>query len=155
MVKFEHKGIKIEATVEMERYDYKDDNNVGRTRYDRNVSVRFCFSDFVICNDLYNLAMVKSALQYFMQAYWKRSTKQGAKIDLATSLEHYKDNGSLQSLNLTAKQKNNIQSLEVSLTESGQQLAPIYLSAQEVIMLDIAISKAIALLMPEVVYSKK
>jgi len=63
-------------------------------------------------------------------------------------------NGSPQSLNLSAKQKKNIQSLEVSLTENGQRVSGEYLSGQEVIMLDIAISKAIALLAPQVVYNE-
>lgn len=150
MVKFDYRGVRIEATVEMKRSDYKDANNVGSTRYDRNVFVVVQFWNFVICNDLYELAMVKSTLNYFKQAYWKRSTKQGAKIELATSLEH---NDTVQKLKFIAKQKNNIYSLEVSLTGNGQQLESIYLSGQEVIMLDIAISKAISLLTPEALYS--
>jgi len=152
MVKFKHKGIKIEATAEIRQYSYSDSKSTDKKHFNRTVSVKAEFGDFSIDNNLYELAMVKSALQYFMQAYWKRSTKLGTKIDLAMSLEHYKENGSLQLLNLSAKQKKNIQSLEVSLTEDGQQSAPIYLSAQEVIMLDIAISKAIALLTPRTVY---
>jgi hypothetical protein len=138
----------------MERYDYKDANNIGRTRFDRNVFVRVRFWGFVIYNDLYELAMVKSTLNYFMQAYWKRSRKQGIKIELATSLEH-QDNGSIKSLNLIAKQKNNESSIEVSLAENGNRLGCIYLNAQEVIMLDIAIAKAIALLTPQAVYIDK
>jgi hypothetical protein len=63
-----------------------------------------------------------------------------------------KDDGSRQSLNLIAKQRNNINSLEVSLTENGNRFGCVYLSAQEVIMLDIAIAKAITLLTPQTVY---
>ncbi|MFA6413818.1 MAG: hypothetical protein WCW53_14095 [Syntrophales bacterium] len=151
MVKFEFKGIKIEATVEMEQYDFRDNRGNYKTHFNRNAGVMIRFWDFVIYNDLYELAMVKSTLNYFMQAYWKRSTKQGTKIELATSLEH-KDDGSRQSLNLIAKQKNNINSLEVSLTENGNRFGCIYLSAQEVIMLDIAVAKAITLLTPQTVY---
>ena len=152
MFKFEYKGIRIEGTAEIERYDYKDANSVGRTRFDRNVFVRVHFWDFVIDNDLYELAMVKSSLNYFMQSYWKRSRKQGSKIELATSLEH-QDNGSLQSLKLIAKQKNNVSSLEVTLAENSNRLGCVYLSAQEVLMLDIAVAKAITLLTPQTVYS--
>jgi len=152
MFKFEYKKIRIEATVEMKRYDFKDNFGVARA-YDRNVIVRVHFWDFVICNDLYELAKVKSTLSYFMQAFWKRSTKQGTKIELDTSLEHVEEYN-LQMLSLIAKQKNNIYSLEVSLTRNGHQLEPIYLSGQEVIMLDIAISKAISILTPEAVYSQ-
>lgn len=151
MVKFEFKGIKIEATVEMEQYDFRDNRGNYKTHFNRKAGVMIRFWDFVIYNDLYELAMVKSTLNYFMQAYWKRSTKQGTKIELATSLEH-KDDGSRQSLNLIAKQRNNINSLEVSLTENGNRFGCVYLSAQEVIMLDIAIAKAITLLTPQTVY---
>jgi hypothetical protein len=146
MVAFEYGDFRIEAIAEMKRYDYKDANNIGRTRFDRTVSVTAQFGNFVIDNDFYELAMVKSTLNYFMQAYWKRSSKQAAKIELATSLEH---NCGAQKLNLIAKQKNNIYSLEVSLIEGGLPSTGMYLSGREVIMLDIAISKAIALLMPE------
>jgi len=153
MIQFEFKGIKFEATVEMERYDFRDNGGHYKTRFNRKASVMIHFWDFVIDNNLYELAMVKSTLNYFMQAYWKRSTKQGTKIELATSLEH-KDDDSLQSLSLIAKQKNQIHSLEISLTENGNRSACIYLSAQEVIMLDIAIGKAIALLTPQMVFSE-
>jgi len=155
MINFAHNGIEIEAKVKMDRFDYKDDNGIGRTRYDRNVSVKAKFWDFVIDNNLYELALVKSTLNYFMQSYWKRSTKRGPKIELATSLKHwepYSDNDVQEILYLTAKQKKSIYTLEVSLFVSDLEWACIYLSGQEVIMLDIAISKAIALLTPETVY---
>lgn len=146
MVKFEYRGIIIEATVEMRRRDYKDANNIGRTRIDRNVKVRVSFWNFCIDDDFCELAMVKSSLSYFMQAFWKRSSKQGAKIELATALEHQFPK---QALSLTARQKNNKHSLEISLYENGLQSECMYLTAQEVILLDVAISKAIALLTPQ------
>jgi len=93
------------------------------------------------------LATVKSTLNYFMQAYWKRSSKASSKIELATALKH--DYGvQQQSLCLVARQKNSIHSLEISLIENGKTANNIYLSGQEVIMLDIAIGKAINLLTP-------
>lgn len=153
MIEFGFRGIRIEAKVEMERYDFRDFRGNYRTRFNRKACAVIHFWDFVIFNNLYELAMVKSTLNYFMQAYWKRSTKQGTKIELATSLEH-RDDDSLQSLSLIAKQKNQIHSLEISLTENGNRSACIYLSAQEVIMLDIAIGKVIALLTPQTVYSE-
>ncbi len=88
MVDFEFKGIRVNATGELERYDYKDAGNRGQTRFNRNMVVTVGFWDFVIVNDLYELAMVKSTLSYFMQAYWKRSSKAGSKIELATALFH-------------------------------------------------------------------
>ena len=147
MVKFYYRDIKVEAIVKMTRYDYRDANNVGRTRFDRNVYVTVAFWDFVIENNLDELALIKSTLNYYMQCYWKRSSKQGQKIDLATTLEH---NDKMQKLNLIARQKNNKHSLEVSLTENNQQINCVYFSGQEVIMIEIAISKVIALLMPDV-----
>lgn len=146
MINFDYRGVRISATAEMSRHDFKDANNIGRTRFNRNVIVRVSFWSFDIYDDLYELSMVKSTLTYFMQAFWKRSSKQGAKIELATSLEHQFPK---QTLSLIAKQKNNKYFLEVSLTEYGQQCECIYLSGQEVIMLDIGFSKAIALLMPQ------
>jgi hypothetical protein len=146
MVKFYYRDIKVEAIVKMTRSDFKDSNNIGRTRFDRNVYVTVAFWDFVIENNFYELAMVKSTLTYFMQAFWKRTSKQGARIELATSLEH---DDAVQKLNLTARQKNNKHYLEVNLVENGLQCECIYLSGQEVIMLDIGFSKAIALLMPQ------
>jgi hypothetical protein len=53
---------------------------------------------------------------------------------------------------MIARQKNGIQSLEVSLADNGRNIGTAYLSAREVIMLDIAIGKAISLLAPETVY---
>ena len=148
MVDYEFKGIRVNATGELERYDYKDAGNRGQTRFNRNMVVTVGFWDFVIVNDLYELAMVKSTLNYFMQAYWKRSSKAGSKIELATALFHHDDFNS-QALNMIARQKNNIQSLEVSVTDDGRPAGEVYLSAQEVIMLDIAIGKAINLLSPD------
>ncbi|MDY0095747.1 MAG: hypothetical protein RBT80_23880 [Candidatus Vecturithrix sp.] len=150
MVKFYYRDIKVEAIVKMTRSDFKDSNNIGRTRFDRNVSVTVAFWNFIIENNLYELALIKSTLNYYMQSYWKRSSKQGQKIDLATSLSH---NDTMQKLNLVARQKNNKHSLEVSLTYNGQQCECFYFSAQEVIMIDVAVSKAISLLMPDVVNS--
>ena len=148
MVKFEYQDIRIEALTQMKRYDYRDANNVGKTRFDRNVVVVVQFWDFVIYDCLNDLALIKSTMDYFMHAFWKRSSKQGTKIALMTSLEH---EDPIQKLMFTAKQKNNVYSLEVSLTVKGQQSACIYLSGQEVLMIDIALSKAIALLTPQTV----
>lgn len=150
MLKFEYKDIVIEARAELQRYDYKDANNIGRTRFDKSVLIKVQFWHFVIYNDLYDFSVIKSALQYFMQAYWKRSSKQGGKIDLSTSIEHNDTNKVLQ---FVARQSKHKYSLEVSLYEQGDNLsANMYLTGQEVIMLDVALTKAINLLVPEVHY---
>ena len=151
MIDFEFKGICVHATVEVTRSEFKDSGGHRLNRFDRNTRVKVSFWDFVIFNDLYELAMVKSTLNYFMQSYWKRSNKAGGKIELATALFH-DDYYNSQALNLIARQKNGIQSLEVSLTEDGRPAGEVYLGGQEVIMLDIAIGKAIGLLTPEIVH---
>ncbi|MDD2366090.1 MAG: hypothetical protein PHN84_07995 [Desulfuromonadaceae bacterium] len=151
MVDFEFKGIKVEVTVEIQRHECRDSRGHYKSHFSRNANVTADFWDFVIFNDLYELATVKSTLNYFMQAYWKRSSKAGSKIELASALKH--DYGEHpQSLYLVARQKNGIHYLEISLTENGKTANNIYLSGQEVIMLDIAIGKAINLLTPETIY---
>ncbi len=151
MIDFNFKGISVSATVEMERYDYRDKGGHYKTRFNRNTLVTANFWGFVIDNDLYELAMVKSSLNYFIQAYWKRSSKAGSKIELATEI--FRGDGyNARSLTLVARQKNGVQSLEVSVANDGTIAGNAYLSALEVIMLDIAIGKAINLLSPETVY---
>ncbi len=151
MIDFEFKGICVNATAEITWRELKDSGGHNMNRFDRNNSIKVSFWDFVIYNDLYELAMVKSTLSYFMQAYWKRSSKAGSKIELATVLFH-DDDFNPQALNMIAKQKNGIQSLGISVADNGMPAGEVYLSAQEVIMLDIAIGKAINLLSPETVY---
>lgn len=151
VIDFEFKGICVNATVEIARREFRDSQGHHLNRSDRNTRVKVSFWDFVIDNDLYQLAMVKSTLSYFIQAYWKRSSKAVSKIELATALEHFHGRYP-QSLNLIARQKNGIHSLEVSLTENGTPAGEVYLSGQEMIMLDIAIGKVINLLTPQTVY---
>ena len=148
MIEFNFKGISVSATVEMERYDYRDNGGHYKTRFNRNTLVKANFWGFVIDNDLYELAMVKSSLNYFMQAYWKRTSKAGSKIELVTMLKR-NNGGNPQALYLVARQKDCIHSLEISLVEKGAPTGKIYLNGQEVIMLDIAIGKAINLLTPD------
>jgi len=148
MIEFNFKGISVSATVEMERYDYRDNGGHYKTRFNRNTLVKANFWGFAIDNDLYELATVKSSLNYFMQAYWKRSSKAGSKIELVTVLKR-NNGGNPQALYLVARQKDGVHFLEISLVEKGAPTGKIYLNGQEVIMLDIAIGKAINLLTPD------
>lgn len=150
MINFDYNGIIIAAVAAMNRYDYTDANNIGRTRFDRNVRVTVSFWElFYIQDDLYELATLRSTLNYFMHAYWKRKGKKEGKIELSTSLEHT-NSYPKRTLSFIAKQKNNKNYLEIMLTENGVESKCIYLGSQEVIMMDIAIAKAIALLTPDV-----
>jgi hypothetical protein len=153
-VEFDFKGIRIAATVEIGQSDYRDADNRRRTRFERDVRVQVRFWDFTIENgDLFELACVKSTLNYFMQAYWKRSSKEGGRIELVKALHHENPRDGRQALYFAARQKNKKNFLHICLTKDGATVDEVYLDGQEVIMLDIAIGKAISLLPPRTVES--
>ena len=91
---------------------------------------------------------MKSILQYFMQAIWKRSTKQGSRIELAKYLTRKDHQESYETLCFIARQKDNKNYPQISLVKKGETVKEEYLDGQVVIMLDIAIGKAISLLTP-------
>jgi len=149
VIDFDYKGIRVEATVDTQQIDYKDAGNRNRTRFERNVQVFVHFWDFVIWNgNLQELAFVKSCLQYFMQGYWKRASKEGSKIDLAKALHHEDAREGRLSLYFIARQKDKKHYLQICLQRAGKTVNEIYIDGQEAIMLDIALSKAINLLTP-------
>ena len=152
MVEYYYKGIKVEATVEMAQHDYVDSGGHSRARFDRNAKVVVRFWSFTIDGNLTELAYVKSTLNYFMQCYWKRTSKEGSRIDLARRIQHSDKNpfGIQHSLNIIARQKNKKHYLEISLFDQSNPVGEVYLDGQEVIMLDIALGKAITLLTPRV-----
>jgi hypothetical protein len=153
MIEYDYKGIKVEATAEMAQHDYTDAGGHCRVRFDRNAKVAVRFWSFTIDGNLTELAYVKSILNYFMQCYWKRTSKEGSRIDLAKRIRHGDENpyGIHHSLNIIARQKNKKHYLEFSLFENTNPVGEVYLDGQEVIMLDIALGKAITLLTPKVV----
>jgi len=149
VINFDYKGIQVEATVDNQQVDYKDAGSRHRTRFERDVRVFIHFWDFTIWNgNLQELAFVKSCLQYFMQCYWKRSTKEGGKIEMAKGLHHEGYGEGRLSLYFVARQKDKKHYLQISLQQAGETVNEIYLDGQETIMLDIAIAKAISLLTP-------
>lgn len=154
MIEFEFKGIKIVATALVEQHGYRDAFNRERTRFQKDMTLKIQFWDFTIwgCNNLYELAFVKSTLHYFMQCYWKRTSKGESKIELTKVLHHDFD-GIQHSLHLVARQKDDRHYLYIAMTENGKTLNEVYLDGQEVIMLHIAIGKAIGLLVPETKHS--
>jgi len=153
MIEYDYKGIKVEATAEMSQHDYVDAGGHSRARFDRNARVVVRFWSFAIDGNLTELTYVKSILNYFMQCYWKRTSKEGNRIELAKSIEHYDKHHreNPQTLNFMARQKNKKHYLEISLYTNGVPDGETYLDGQEVIMLDIALGKAITLLTPKVV----
>ncbi|HCC55328.1 MAG TPA: hypothetical protein DEQ20_10480 [Desulfobulbaceae bacterium] len=148
MLEFKLDGIRIEITVEMERHDYKDANNRGRTRFERQIKISVRFWDLHLMGNLQELSFVKSSLIYFMQGYWKRSGKEKSRIDFAKRLTKKHPNGGKHSLYFIARQKNNKNFLQVYLEKNDEIINEVYLDGQEVLMLDIAIGKAIHLLTP-------
>ena len=147
MIQFNLKGISVEAEIEMTQQDYKDCGGHYRTRFDKEVRVIVRFWKFTINGNLTELAHIKSTLNYFMQAYWKRTSKEGNRIELAETLQHSKDTHTIdQQLILIARQKNKQHFLEITMLENRKAHGQIYLNGREVIMLDIAIAKAISLL---------
>lgn len=86
-----------------------------------------------------------------MQAYWKRSTKEGSRIALDETLTHIvvEEKYTTSTLRFNARQKNKINCLYICQENNrGEKVGEIYLSGREVIMLDVAIGKAINMLSP-------
>ena len=149
MVRFDFRGITISASVYMIERSYKDSGR-SRIRFDRDVTVDVSFWDYDFRDgDLYELTFVKSILQYFMQAFWKRSSKQGSRIELDKIISHKDHHGQQETLCFVARQKDKKNYLHISLVK-GETVKEEYLDGQEVIMLDIALGKAINLLTPTV-----
>ena len=149
MVRFEFKGISISSSFHMDERIYKDAGGHRRTRFDREVSVNVRFWDYDFRHgDLYELAFVRSILHYFMQAYWKRSSKDGSRIEFAKCLSRRDHKGNQEALCFVARQKDGRNYLQISLVKKGETVKEEYLDGQEVIMLDIALGKAINLLTP-------
>ena len=149
MINFDFKGIRVEATVDNQQIDYKDAGSRHRVRFERNVRVFVHFWDFVIWNgNLQELAFVKACLQFFLQGYWKRATKEGSKIDLAKALHQEDAREGRLSLYFVARQKDKKHYLQICLQRAGKTVNEIYIDGQEAIMLDIALAKAVNLLTP-------
>ena|SRR5450631_1571296 len=149
MLNFEYNGIEVISTVEMVSVKYTDAKRDNRTRLERNVNVAVKFWGFAIDNcNLFVLAFIKSTLQYYMQCYWKRANKEGGKFEFEKALDSQDGFFGKQSLRFTARQKAEKRTLHISFHSGGTIINEIYLDGQEVMMLDIAIGKAINLLSP-------
>ena len=154
MVQFDWNGISLHVRVDMVPIDYKDASNLKRTRFEKKVRVSLGFWDFSVQASLQELAYIKATLIYFMQGYWKRSGKQGSRIELSKTIQFLYNNmdQNPRDLSFTARQKNSQNFLQIHLDKNGQTVNEVYLDGQEVLMFDIAIGKAIQLLMPTTRY---
>lgn len=147
---FEYKGVSVTATSEQIGISYREDDEKSPLRHERNVSVAVNFWKFTSWNkNLFELAYIKSTLNFFLQSYWKRSGKDGNRIELEQKLNQtdYYDNS--YSLIFSAKQKNSKNYLYICLMENGSMIEEDYFDIHEVTMIDIAIGKAISLLQPQ------
>ncbi len=138
MLKFELNGIKVEIGAKLEHNEYTDANHYKHTRFERKMEIRILFWELIISGNLQDLSLIKSSLSYFMQGYWKRSGKEAGKIDLVTKITKYHPHG----------YKKNF--LHVSLEKDGLTQHEVYLDGQQVLMLDVAIGKALSFLSPEI-----
>jgi hypothetical protein len=150
MLKFELNGIKVEIGAELERHEYADANNYKHTRFERKMEIRVLFWEFIISGNLQDLSLIKSSLSYFMQGYWKRSGKEASKIDLVTNIIKYHPHGYVWLLQFSTGQKNKKNFLHVSLEKDGLTQHEVYLDGQQVLMLDVAIGKALSFLSPKI-----
>jgi hypothetical protein len=148
MLDFELDGIRIKISGEMEYFEYKDARRQVRTRFERKVNIHVQFWDCIILGNLQNFSLIKSSLLYFMQGYWKRSGKEASRIDLATEIYRHHPYGDVQTLHFAARQKNKKNFLHISLESDESIVNEVYLDGQKVLMLDIAIGKALFFLTP-------
>ena len=150
MFVFDFKGIKVVATTEIKQFDYIDARKGKSTRHERDVNVAVHFWEFTISNgDLYGMAFVQSTLTYFMSSFWKRTPKKGCKIEFDKVLNREHEQDGKKSLHFLAYLKDNKHFLRISVQSGGDTLREVFLDGQEVLLLDIAMRKAINLLTPD------
>ncbi len=143
-------GIKVEIEAELKRHEYTDSNYHKHSRFERKMEIRVMFWELIISGNLQDLSLIKSSLTYFMQGYWKRSGKEASKIDLVTNIIKYHPHGYILRLHFSARQKDKKNFLHVSLEKNGLMQNQIYLDGHQVLMLDVAIGKALYFLSPEI-----
>jgi hypothetical protein len=150
MLEFKMDGIKVEIEAELERHEYTDSNRYKHSRFERKMEIRVMFWELIILGNLQDLSLIKSSLTYFMQGYWKRSGKEVSKIDLVTNIIKYHPHGYIWRLHFSTGQKNKKNFLHVSLEKDGLAQHDVYLDGQQVLMLDVAIGKALSFLSPKI-----
>lgn len=143
-------GIKVEIEAELECHEYTDSNRYKHSRFERKMEIRVKFWEFVISGNLQDLSLIKSSLTFFMQGYWKRSGAEASRIGLNTNIFKYHSLDYAWLLNFSDRQKAKKNSLRVCLEKNGLMQHQIYLDGQQVLMLDVAIGKALSLLSPRI-----
>ncbi len=143
-------GIRVEIEAELDRHEYTDSNRYKHSRFERKMEIRVTFWELVILGNLQDLSLIKSSLTFFMQGYWKRSGTAAGRIGLNTNIFKYHSLDYVWLLNFSDRQKDKKSSLRVCLEKNGLMQHQIYLDGQQVLMLDVAIGKALSLLSPRI-----
>ena len=149
MLEFKMDGIKVEIEAELKRHEYTDSNYQKHSRFERKMEIRVMFWEFIISGNLQDLSLIKSSLTYFMQGYWKRSGAEASRIGLNTNIFEYHSDY-VWNLNFSDRQKGKKSSLRVYLEKNGLMQHEMYLDGQQVLMLDVAISKALYFVSPKI-----
>ena len=153
---FEWKKIQISFQEELLVIEAKVDCGPDKNSIKRNVQIGLCFGNCSVERaTITQIIYIRSIFQYFTQSYWKRRNKAGS-IE-----EHYKLKKELQAgelwIGFTTRQKgfspgkseSGIITLNIEATDGLNKFTD-YFDCQEVIMLDMALSKAIGLVATEV-----
>ncbi len=143
-------GIKVEIETELKHHEYTDSNYHKHSRFERKMEIRVMFWELITLGNLQDLSLIKSSLTYFMQGYWKRSGAEASRIGLNTNIFKYHSLDYAWLLNFSDRQKDKKSSLRVRLEKNGRMQHEIYLDGQQVLMLDVAISKALYFLSPKI-----
>lgn len=150
MLEFEFLGICIYATVKNVPQQILDDNNRKVSRIVKESEVIVRFWDFWLHSyDLYEIALVKSVTSFFQQSYWRRANKQICKIDLKKSITHTDFLGNKQHLSFEARQKAGLHYLHILYQQENSDVNEAYLDITDVLLLDIALGKALSMLSPQ------
>jgi hypothetical protein len=151
MIEFKYDGIEIEICNKPEPYKFETAESKPRIGYNKNTVVSVKFWEFIIEDgNLYELARVNSWCYYFMQSFWKRSSKEGNKILLSKTLTHEIDGGKYSSstLSFDAVVGDKTNKLRIRQENDGKKIGEVFLLIDEVKMLDVVIGKCINMLSP-------
>ena len=149
MIDFDFNGIRVVAATETNMFDYIDVRKGNSTRHEKDTIVAVHFWTFSINNgDLLGMAFVRSTLQYYMNRFWRHKPKKRIKIEFEKKLRRENELGLKQSLCFLSYLKENEHYLRVSVQSGGNTIGEVFMDGQEVLMLDIALGKAIGLLTP-------
>jgi len=140
-IEYWDEGVNIVVSKTTTAIEYKDANNIGRTRFEKQQEVSVSIAGFEFNNgNLTEMCFARSCVQFFVQSSWRCKTKNGlTRIDLEEYLDHGKE-----ALFFVARQKNNKHYLQVTrYVSETEEHDGTHLSVRQAMMLDQALGKAI------------